>query len=482
MDPNDPDGSYDMCLSRPETVKSLCKVQIDPCVQAEPLILDFVYARLAAMRVDSCTNEVKECLQSEDRCGEDYTQCIGLDTDTIIRMCPYDKLVGCQKVYEDTDIRGDAVYEELSTMVQGIMLNIDNSLMTECQNAANEAMIKVCGDVEGCSAFDMDEHMGAESLVSHKEENGDYVIEGLVSFANVKIKEVESTADNVKFGTYEVDLNDYQSKLNEADASAVRVMENLQGVANKINRIIEAISEDPKVKMCTTGRDLSQIFGDSAKRGNTKQDGKTQRDENVKTARFPHLLDSMMLNIINYGMDRAKENYNKKYEEMVGEAIENTNDDQKAAICAAMATNPNHLQCTSRRSCRSASPLASLFTDDIGGSANSDATQEKYATRYVISGLSMQDKMKVAASGDYKFYQTDGRGHMIGMVKMSSVYSPDSNVCTITTTTTACKNLKESSSWVRGWIKGRWWNAHLYNGVTCSEFDEPQESTLTIKL
>lgn len=57
IDPNDPDGSYDMCLSRPETVKSLCKVQIDPCVAAEPLILDFVYARLAAMRVDACTND-----------------------------------------------------------------------------------------------------------------------------------------------------------------------------------------------------------------------------------------------------------------------------------------------------------------------------------------------------------------------------------------------------------------------------------------
>ena len=70
-----------------------------PSKAEESGIWDFVVARLAAMRVDSCTKEVKECLQSQDRCGEDYTQCIGLDTDTIIRMCPYDKLVGCQKVY-----------------------------------------------------------------------------------------------------------------------------------------------------------------------------------------------------------------------------------------------------------------------------------------------------------------------------------------------------------------------------------------------
>ena len=105
------------------------------------------------MRVDSCTNEVKECLQSDDRCGADYTQCIGLDTDTIIRMCPYDKLVGGQKVYGETDIRGEAVYDELANMVQGIMLGIDNNFLNQCQNAANEAMIKVCGSTEDCSGW-----------------------------------------------------------------------------------------------------------------------------------------------------------------------------------------------------------------------------------------------------------------------------------------------------------------------------------------
>ena len=32
---------------------------------------------LAAMRVDSCTAELKNCLQDKDRCGSDYTQCVG---------------------------------------------------------------------------------------------------------------------------------------------------------------------------------------------------------------------------------------------------------------------------------------------------------------------------------------------------------------------------------------------------------------------
>ena len=172
MDPNDPDGSYDMCLSRPGTMLNLCKVPLNACgidassetAAEKSSIWDFVVARLASMRVDSCTTEVKECLQSDDRCGEDYTQCIGLDTDTIIRMCPYDKLVGCQKMYGETEIRGNEVYDELANMVQGVMMNIDNAFLTECQAAADEAMIKVCGGTENCNGLAVDDSIGARSL------------------------------------------------------------------------------------------------------------------------------------------------------------------------------------------------------------------------------------------------------------------------------------------------------------------------------
>ena len=172
MDPNDPEGSYDMCLTRPETMLNVCKIPLNACgidassaeKAGESQIWDFVLARLASMRVNSCTTQVKECLQSEDRCGSDYSQCVGLDTDTIVRMCPYDSLVGCQMVYGEDEIRGDAVYDELANMVQGIMLGIDNSMMELCQNAANEAMIKVCGNTENCDNLTVDENIGARSL------------------------------------------------------------------------------------------------------------------------------------------------------------------------------------------------------------------------------------------------------------------------------------------------------------------------------
>jgi hypothetical protein len=129
MDPNDPDGSYDMCLSRPETVKSLCRVQIDPCVAAEPLILDFVYAKLSAMRVDSCTETVKQRLQSENACGSDYTQCIGLDLEAIEAMVPTDTLVACQQT-ENGETKKNSM-ADIRNMIQGILLGIDNSLLNE---------------------------------------------------------------------------------------------------------------------------------------------------------------------------------------------------------------------------------------------------------------------------------------------------------------------------------------------------------------
>ena len=52
--------TMDACLSRPDMARSFCKVEIDRCERMEPLIWGYVVDKLAAMRVDACTNEVKE--------------------------------------------------------------------------------------------------------------------------------------------------------------------------------------------------------------------------------------------------------------------------------------------------------------------------------------------------------------------------------------------------------------------------------------
>ncbi len=65
MDPNDPEGSYDMCLTRPETMLNVCMVPLNACgidassAQAaeQSQIWEFVIARLQSMRVNSCTTQ-----------------------------------------------------------------------------------------------------------------------------------------------------------------------------------------------------------------------------------------------------------------------------------------------------------------------------------------------------------------------------------------------------------------------------------------
>ena len=337
IDPSDPDGSYDMCLSHPETVKSLCKVQIEPCIKTDALILDYVYARLAAMRVDACTTELQQCLQSEDRCGKDYTRCVGLDTNTIIRMCPYDKLVGCQKVYTNTDIRGDAVYDELATMVQGIMLNIDNNMLSFCQNAANEAMIRVCGTTENCDNMTTDEHIGATSLnygiCYYTTENNAISIDYSKCFSDVSqirdeylgrvpgsttgeqgpVVPLIAVLDGTIF--WELVTIDDDGNLTGADEyfnlsgsaqmpepTQELIRSELSKLQNSVNTTAQAIEIDPTVQYCMTGRKIrgmknASAFGD-------------------QTPRFPNLTRQIRSLIATSALKKAKTNYLKKYDEL----------------------------------------------------------------------------------------------------------------------------------------------------------------------
>lgn len=415
IDPNDPDGSYDMCLSRPETVRSLCKVQIDPCEAAEPKVLDYVYARLASMRVDSCTTEVKQCLQSDDRCGEDYSKCIGLDLVAIRDMCPLAKLVGCQENGQE------AAWETIDNIVQGIYLDVDNSLLKACQNALSAKLIEICGEGDECMAFDDDNVIGSDSLTSYKANDGSFVIDGLLTFGNVKVRETESTSDNVKFGKYELDISDYSNQIkNTSGTSAVkeRVLSTLQSTQNKINQKIALLTSDSKISMCVNGRDMKQIRG---------RESKTE-------ARYPNLLDSAIMTIINAGLDKAGKNYAKKYDEMIAKVMEEQGDENKAALCAAMSQDSK----SSRNSW-----FGSVF-NKLAKKKNNEAgiTGDGYEVRLVIDGMTMNELQSQQRSGKGEFIQTDASGNMIGKIVMTSVYSAESNTCKITTTTTMCDGIK----------------------------------------
>ncbi len=372
MDPKDPDGSYDMCLTRPANMLNVCKVPLNACgidassekAAEESGIWDYVLAALAAQRVDSCTTAVKECLTSEDRCGKNYTQCIGLDTDSIMRMCPYDKLTGCQKKYGTTNIQGDAVYDEIANMVQGIMLNIDNNFLTACQNALNESMIKVCGDTEDCNELTVDKNVGSHSLEYQICEIDQKIIDegdmsekllsdmftknckaSLSQITDAELTEsisriindntvTSSAAKNTFAGVIKgsidwslvspsntkkvVDKNGNETDKEETVATYLKIDENaeknltakayedLRVLQSNIESAIKTIEADPTVQFCMTGRTVQGM-----KVADQFKDIKGDR------ARFPNLTDQIRGIIIDAALRTAQNNYNQKMQELL---------------------------------------------------------------------------------------------------------------------------------------------------------------------
>ena len=431
IDPNDPEGSYDLCLTHPETMLKLCKIPLNACgidtssekkAEESSKIWEDTVARLKSMRVDSCTKGIKSCLQSEDRCGSDYSQCIGLDRDTIMELCPRDKLVGCDKT---------KTLDEIQNIVEGIFLNIDNTMLSQCQNVVKTKMMEICGDTESCPVFDNDTDMGTESLMSYRDNNGNYIIEGLVSFGNVnkkKTEEIQEDAETVtdKFVKYELDVSEYKEHLNESSSTAQNnIISALQSTANKINQKIDMLVQDPQIKMCIEGRDMSQI-----RRGNR-----------TTTARYPHLLDSTMSSIIDAGLNRAEKNYTTKYLELLGNALKSQDDDAKSATCASMVNG--------------AKPVCAEYDDDgmctkyettdFGDMYAESGEQgiisgNVYTTRHIIQGTGLTRAQMPSVA---RYIQEDSNGNMLGRVSVTSSYSSTTHVCTVTTETSLCDNAKK---------------------------------------
>lgn len=355
IDPNDPDGSYDMCLTRPETMLNVCRVPLNACgvnekKPEESQIWDFVRARLASMRVDSCTKEVKQCLQSEDRCGKDYTQCVGLDTDTIMRMCPYDKLVGCQKKYSDEEVLGASVYDEIATMVQGVMLNIDNNMLNACQRAVDEAMIRVCGDAENCNGLAIDEGVGAHSLdykiceynanggsldinyyscrtdvsqIQDKElgrvENSKTselgpvahlagVLDGTIYWESVTVGE------DGKLSTVDEYLAKVDGAKNISAEQKEKVKSELALLQQSINTAINTIESDSTIQYCMYGREVQGMNKNVVSNGETRATRTTIGSK--ENPRFPELTKQIRAQIATAALKQAKSNYYKKYDEL----------------------------------------------------------------------------------------------------------------------------------------------------------------------
>lgn len=324
--------TMDACLSRPDMARSFCKVQIDTCERMEPLIWGYVVDKLAAMRVDACTQEVKDCFTDESRCGPDFSNCIGMDYDYIHDICPLDKLVVCKANNPEFSM------DDLDSMLMGLYLNIDNSALDHCQELVDRKMAEICGSTTDCNKFAADDTIGTGSLRSQKDGNI-YRVTGMISFGSIKMgdasgKTVDAGADGkTKLGPGEIGVQEYLATARTKNAgvpNAAGIMssieEELNNIAGTINRTIDMIAQDPEIQYCVSGRDLSQITGKSNAR---------------TTGRFPNLLNQVKMQIAIAALRQAQDNYNAKLNAEIANATKDASADLAQYMCQKIAQGSN---------------------------------------------------------------------------------------------------------------------------------------------
>ena len=311
--------TMDACLARPDMARSFCKVELEPCERMEPQIWAYVSDKLAAMRVDACTDQVKECFTADTRCGENFANCIGMDYDYIHDMCPVEVLTACKKNGRNITM------DELDTMLMGLYLNIDNSMLDNCQEIIDRKMAEVCGSTTDCNRFASDDVLGTGSLRSQKSGNI-YRVTGMISFGSIKMGDASGrTRDSkTRLAPGEIGVAEYMAQIRQKNSSVgnaegifTTIEEELNNIAGTINRTIEMIEQDQEIQYCISGRNLSQITG---------------KDE--KTAgRFPNLLTQVKMQIAIAALRQAQDNYNKKFTQMVADATKDASADLAEYMC-----------------------------------------------------------------------------------------------------------------------------------------------------
>ncbi len=345
--------NYDACLSDPDLVAASCKLELARCggvgdtVSVQDKVWNYVKAKLAAIRVDKCTLEVKECLTSEDRCGEDYSACIGLDTDTIVDLCAEEKLIACQEKFKT-----DGVRDYIARVAQGLALNIDNTFAQTCQNAANAAMERVCG----VSSDDDENSQACPGLVLSSNEiknafKWQYCRKGKAECYD-DLFSSKITDDRIKRNVIEprltgkMDLSllgfDKSGKAGEGanstesgkyfyvvDKDPIRKVadgytdnnnEFLNMIIDSMNRdfgnTVSQAESDPTVDACINGKTF-QMISTSEQRGEKGENNGTTYSKNYAegtgsrdTRRFQNLMDSLHVSVGNQLMNSILSDYN----------------------------------------------------------------------------------------------------------------------------------------------------------------------------
>ncbi len=422
-------ATMDACLSRPEMARSFCKVEIDPCERMEPLIWGYVEDKLAAMRVDACTQEVKDCFTADTRCGPNFENCIGMDYDYIHDICPIDSLVVCKANNPNFSM------DDLDSMLMGLYLNIDNSMMEQCQNLVDMKMSEICGSTTDCNHFAADDTIGTGSLRSQKD-GTTYRVTGMISFGSIKMGDIDGETiqvgdgETVRLGPGEIGVEEYLAQIRErnadvpnAEAIIGTIEEELNNIAGTINRTIDLIESDPEIQYCVSGRDLSQITGNEGE---------------MTSGRFPNLLNQVKMQIAASALRQAQDNYNNKLNTAIAEATRDASADLAQYMCQKIAENGG---AGGAGDVNVSTPLAAPYA--ISYDVGSGLTTEDLAKGG--AGVLQADGVTFTNSGYLGGSSLNGGG----MTKtVRAVFNRDTRTCHICTQTVTqnCKTTG-SSSW-----------------------------------
>jgi len=411
-------ATMDACLSRPDMARSFCKVEIDPCERMEPLIWGYVKDKLAAMRVDACTQEVKDCFTADTRCGPDFSNCIGMDYDYIHDICPIDSLVVCKANNPNFSM------DDLDDMLMGLYLNIDNAAMEQCQNLVDSKMAEVCGSTTDCNKFAADDVIGTGSLRSQKD-GTTYRVTGMISFGSIKMGDAtgqevkDANGKKIKLGPGEIAVAEYleqvrerNSKVANAEGIISSIEEELNNIAGTINRTIEMIEQDPEIQYCINGRDLSQITG--------KKGQKT-------SGRFPNLLNQVKMQIAIAALRQAQDNYNAKLTTEIANATKDATVDLAQYMCQKIAENNGAM---------------------VGAATVDTPLAPPYAISYdVAAGITTQDLTK-GGTGHSTVQGGNGNGSNVTK-DVTSIFSRETRMCHVCTTITTQSCTVKGGNWFR---------------------------------
>lgn len=408
--------SMDACLSRPDMARSFCKVEIDPCERMEPLIWGYVVDKLAAMRVDACTQEVKDCFTADTRCGENFQNCIGMDYEYIHDICPIDNLVVCKANNPAFSM------DDLDSMLMGLYLNIDNALLDRCQELVDRKMAEICGSTTDCNKFAADDTIGTGSLRSQKD-GTTYRVTGMISFGSIKMGDATGRAiddgegGEVRLGAGEIGVAEYLARVRErnagvqdADGIISAIEEELNNIAGTINRTIEMIEQDPEIQFCVNGRDLSQITGDA-------------RDKTA--ARYPNLLNQVKMQVAIAALRQAQDNYNAKLNKEIAAATQGASADLAQYMCQKIAQNSG---------------------EQLGSAQVDTALTPPYAISYEVgAGVKTEDLTK-GGYGQASFTSSNGSGMM---KETSAIFNRETRNCHVCTTITTQSCEVKGGNWFR---------------------------------